>query len=63
MNALLVIISIVLVAAGGLMLTQATLGVGLVCIGIAFGVWCRINQAAEHRREDKRAQAQVSSTT
>ncbi len=62
MNALLVIISIILVLVGGLMLSQATLGVGLVCIGVAFGVWCRINQAAEYRREDKRAMAHVPSS-
>jgi len=55
MNALLMIISVILVLVGGLMLSQATTGVGLICIGIAFGVWCRINQAAEHRREDMRA--------
>ena len=54
MNALLVIISILLVIVGGLSLSQATTGVGLICIGIAFGVWARINQAAEHRREDRR---------
>jgi hypothetical protein len=48
------LISVLLVMAGASQLTQATAGVGYVCIGIAFGVWCRINQAADYRRQDKK---------
>ena len=53
-KASLMLISVVLVVVGGSTLTQATIGVGLICIGIAFGVWCRINQAAEYRRQDQK---------
>jgi hypothetical protein len=60
MNALLMIISVLLVIAGGMMLSQATTGVGLICIGIAFAVWCRINQAAVHRTEDIKRWAKES---
>lgn len=52
MTALLVVISVILAVCGGLMLSQATTGVGVICLGVAFGIWARINQAAEQRRED-----------
>lgn len=54
MNALLVIISVLFVLVGSLSLSAATSGVGMVCVGIAFGVWARLHQAADHRREDRR---------
>lgn len=47
-TALLVILSVLLAIVGALILTQATLGVGLICLGVAFGIWARLNQAAEH---------------
>lgn len=51
MTAVLVVISVVAALAGGAMLSQATQGVGVICIGVAFGVWARIAQAAAHRKE------------
>jgi hypothetical protein len=53
MTTLLVVL---LALVGALSLTQATLGVGVICLGVAFGVWARINQAAEHRKQDRAAQ-------
>jgi hypothetical protein len=53
-TALLVVISVLLAVLGAASLSQATMGVGVICLGVAFGVWARINQAAEHRREDKK---------
>lgn len=54
MTALLVVLSVILVGVGVGSLSQATLGVGVICVGVAFGVWARINQAAEHRKADER---------
>lgn len=51
MTIVLVAISVILALAGALSLTQATLGVGVICLGVAFGVWARISQAAEHKKE------------
>lgn len=62
MTVLLVVLSVLLVVVGGLSLSQATMGVGLVCIGVALGVWARINQAAEHRREDVRLRAKSATS-
>ena len=50
MTALLVVISVILSIVGVFSLSQATMGVGVICLGVAFGIWARISQAAEHRK-------------
>jgi hypothetical protein len=57
MTVLLVVLSVFLVLLGAFNLSQATFGVGLVCVGIAFGVWGRINQASEHRAAEAKERA------
>ena len=53
MTVLLVLCSVLIVALGGLLLSQATTGVGVICIGIALAIWARLAQAAEHYRADR----------
>ena len=63
MVALLVVLSVLLAVVGAVSLSQATMGVGVICLGVAFGVWARIAQAAEHRKEDlKRASSAAAAT-
>lgn len=52
MNTLLVVISVLLAFFGAINLTQATEGVGLICLGVAFAIWARLNQVVIHRKED-----------
>lgn len=53
MSAVLVIIAILIAGAGAMSLTQATLGVGLICIGCLIAIFARIVQAAEHYRSPR----------
>ncbi len=48
---LLVVVAIVVGVIGGLMLTQATLGVGIICAGCLIGILARIAQASGQHEE------------
>lgn len=48
---LLLLAALVSAGAGVLFLSNATSGVGLICVGCLFGVWARILQAGVHHRE------------
>ena len=47
---LLLLFGVIAVAGGLLTMTQATMGVGLVCAGCFLGVWARILQAGAHHQ-------------
>ena len=51
MTVLLVVLSVIFTLVGLVNLSQATLGVGVMCLAIALGIWARINQAGEHHRK------------
>lgn len=51
MTALLVVLSLLVgIYAAGVLLTQATLGVGVLCFGILLAILARINQASDHHK-------------
>jgi hypothetical protein len=51
---LLVVIAILLALSGTGSLTQATLGVGMICLGAVVGILARIAQADRHEAEMRR---------
>ena len=61
MVSLLVIIVILLALSGVGSLTQATLGVGLICLGAVVGILARIAQADRHESEARRVGRQSHS--
>lgn len=51
MTALLVVLSLLIgLYAAGALLTQATLGIGVLCFGILVAIIARINQASDHQK-------------
>jgi len=57
MTWLLVIVALGLALVGFASLTQATLGVGIICAACLLMIWARIVQAHEHRLQDRPAPA------
>jgi len=51
MTELLVALALIIAAAGFLNLSNATLGVGIICFACLLAILARIAQAAEHRKE------------
>lgn len=60
MTTALVVISVLLALGGALSLSNATLGVGVICLAVACGIWARINQAAQYRQEDLQRELRAS---
>lgn len=58
---LLVAIAILLAISGVGSLTQATLGVGLICLGAVVAILARISQAERHEAELRRLTAMRNS--
>ena len=48
MTPLLVVVSLLVAAVGALLLSQATMGVGVIAGAILLAIYARINQAHEH---------------
>ncbi len=51
MTSFLVVVSLLIVIVGTLELTNATLGVGVICIGCYFGILARIYQSSCQHQE------------
>jgi hypothetical protein len=54
--AILIVLSVAVLLYGVLSLSEATLGVGLICIACYLGIMARITQASDYNRRSARAE-------